>query len=110
MPTEATRELVPAEHMPELGQTSSEIEPLTESVESEPTADEPPVEQPAADDSPTDRPPSDRREQARALREAGWSNKRIARHLGVHPSTVGRWFTVAHPTTETESDTTGDEP
>lgn len=34
-----------------------------------------------------------RRERARELRAAGWSNKRIARELGVHPSTVGRWFT-----------------
>lgn len=25
-------------------------------------------------------------------KEQGWSNKQIARHLGVHPSTVGRWF------------------
>ena len=25
----------------------------------------------------------------------GRSNKQIARHLGVHPSTVGRWFTPA---------------
>ncbi|MCK3771069.1 DUF2637 domain-containing protein [Microbacterium aerolatum] len=33
------------------------------------------------------------REAAVLLREAeGWSNKQIARHLGVHPSTVGRWF------------------
>lgn len=29
---------------------------------------------------------------AMALREEGWSNKRIARELSVHPSTVGRWF------------------
>ncbi len=35
----------------------------------------------------------DRRGEAALLREeAGWSNKQIARHLGVHPSTVGRWF------------------
>jgi len=39
---------------------------------------------------------SDRRERAAKLREQGWSNKRIARELGVHPSTVGRWFTPAH--------------
>lgn len=33
------------------------------------------------------------RELAVQLRdEEGWSNKAIARHLGVHPSTVGRWF------------------
>ncbi|NLU83009.1 DUF2637 domain-containing protein [Rhodococcus sp. HNM0569] len=37
-----------------------------------------------------------RREVASELRGQGWSNKRIARHLGVHPSTVGRWFTSAH--------------
>ncbi len=39
---------------------------------------------------------SDRRERAARLCEQGWSNKRIARELGVHPSTVGRWFTPAH--------------
>lgn len=33
------------------------------------------------------------REAAVLLREEqGWSNKQIARYLGVHPSTVGRWF------------------
>lgn len=34
----------------------------------------------------------DRREVAAELREAGWSNKVIAARVGVHPSTVGRWF------------------
>ncbi|MFV0432957.1 MAG: DUF2637 domain-containing protein [Leucobacter sp.] len=29
---------------------------------------------------------------AEVLRAEGWSNKKIARHLGVHASTVGRWF------------------
>ncbi|MGA4508292.1 DUF2637 domain-containing protein [Propionibacteriaceae bacterium G1746] len=33
-----------------------------------------------------------RRERAARLRAAGWSNKRIARELDVHPSTVGRWL------------------
>ncbi|WP_449281543.1 DUF2637 domain-containing protein [Leucobacter sp.] len=36
------------------------------------------------------------REVAGALRAGGWSNKKIARYLEVHPSTVGRWF--AHDT------------
>lgn len=34
----------------------------------------------------------DRRALAAQLRERGWSNKRIARELDVHPSTVGRWL------------------
>ena len=34
----------------------------------------------------------DRRALAAELRERGWSNKRIARELDVHPSTVGRWL------------------
>lgn len=47
-----------------------------------------------------------RREVAAELRGQGWSNKRIARHLGVHPSTVGRWFTAAHlPDDTTLNDT-----
>lgn len=36
--------------------------------------------------------PVGRRGVAARLREEGWSNKQIARHLGVAPSTVGRWF------------------
>lgn len=45
----------------------------------------------------------DRRALGWELREAGWSNKRIARELGVHPSTVGRWFAVAHLTDTTDT-------
>ena len=45
-----------------------------------------------------------RRERAAGLRSEGWSNKRIAAELGVHPSTVGRWLTS--PTTRSsEPDT-----
>ena len=52
----------------------------------------------------------DRRALGWELREAGWSNKRIARELGVHPSTVGRWFAVAHlADTDDTSDDTSDE-
>ena len=38
----------------------------------------------------------DRQVRAGVLRKAGWSNKRIARELEVHPSTVGRWFARAY--------------
>ncbi|MDQ4113834.1 MAG: DUF2637 domain-containing protein [Actinomycetota bacterium] len=45
------------------------------------------------------------RELAARLRDAeGWSNKAIARHLGVHPSTVGRWFARPELTGTAESD------
>ncbi len=50
----------------------------------------------------------DRRVRAAGLRESGWSNKKIARSLDVHPSTVGRWFADAHHLDEPEQ--TGSEP
>lgn len=40
----------------------------------------------------------ERRTVAAGLRGQGWSNKRIAQHFGVHPSTVGRW--LPQPPTE----------
>lgn len=39
---------------------------------------------------------ADRRAVAAGLRDAGWSNKKIAAAVRVHPSTVGRWFPGAH--------------
>ncbi|WP_447949593.1 DUF2637 domain-containing protein [Microbacterium aurum] len=53
------------------------------------------------------RPSSSGRVTAAALRAEGWSNKKIARHLGVHPSTVGRWFTnqTAHEPEATQTET-----
>ncbi|MCM1014399.1 DUF2637 domain-containing protein [Brevibacterium sp. XM4083] len=44
---------------------------------------------------------SDRRVRAMELRGLGWSNKQIAREVGVHPSTVGRWFTAPTGAIET---------
>ena len=37
-------------------------------------------------------PTASGRSDASSLRALGWSNSAIAKHLGVHPSTVGRWF------------------
>jgi len=48
------------------------------------------------DEAPAE-PPVDRRAYAASRRSAGWSNRRIARELGVHPATVGRWFTASAP-------------
>ena len=62
------------------------------SVASEPLADERELSL-ASDETPGR---SDRRARAAALRAAGWSNKRIAREVQVHPATVGRWFAAAH--------------
>ncbi len=45
-----------------------------------------------ADEADREPEPAGRRVVAARLREEGWSNKKIARHLGVAPSTVGRWF------------------
>lgn len=53
-------------------------------------------------------PLADRRARGWELREAGWSNRRIARELGVHASTVGRWFAGAYPSDVTTTDTTPD--
>ncbi|HMR12111.1 MAG TPA: DUF2637 domain-containing protein [Arachnia sp.] len=56
----------------------------------------------SADGARTDAPDTpaaaalNRRDRAAGLRRVGWSNKRIARELGVHPSTVGRWFAGVH--------------
>lgn len=51
------------------------------------------------------RTPRAARAEADRLHATGWTNRRIATHLGVHPSTVGRWLhtaedadaSVAHP-------------
>ncbi|MEZ5125986.1 MAG: DUF2637 domain-containing protein [Thermoleophilia bacterium] len=51
---------------------------------------------------------ADRRAVAAELREQDWSNKAIARHLGVHPSTVGRWLPRAHQSDE--ADPSGSQP
>lgn len=44
--------------------------------------------------------PVDRRGRAARLHDLGWSNKQIARQLGVHPSTIGRWLTASRPSSD----------
>ncbi|MFX4273325.1 DUF2637 domain-containing protein [Pseudarthrobacter sp. J1738] len=69
---------------------------LVAPVASTPIKKLPTVESAAPDDG------GDRREQAAELRAEGWSNKKIARELGVHPSTVGRWLPTPEPKQETD--------
>jgi hypothetical protein len=55
--------------------------------------------------------PVDRRGRAARLHDLGWSNKQIARQLGVHPSTIGRWLTASQPSGDalpTDDTTPGD--
>lgn len=59
-----------------------------ESVPSEPVA----PELSEVDVPPVVEASTGRRERAARLRGEGWSNKQIARDMGVHPSTVGRWL------------------
>ena len=63
-------------------------QPSTPAVERAPE----PVESAEEAAEPEALEPAGRRGVAARLRDEGWSNKRIARHLGVAPSTVGRWF------------------
>lgn len=84
-------------------------EPATRPREEDMTVSAMPDEAPTADVPAAQEvevsvvPASERRAEAALLREVeGWSNKQIARHLGVHPSTVGRWFTP--PSSETKEE------
>ena len=68
---------------------------LVRSRPSEPTqqvAPEPAVDIPPRFTAEPEPEPAGRRLVAARLRAEGWSNKAIARHLQVAPSTVGRWF------------------
>src|SRR5699024_7498752 len=66
--------------------------PATDSIPAVPTRPAPAQDARPAPVSRAAGSVPDRRARAAALREAGWSNKQIARELGVHASTVGRWF------------------
>lgn len=73
-------------------ETAGEVPPATATVPGiEPAPAAPPPATPGPVEAGEDAG-SDRRAQAPQLREREWSNKAIARHLGVHPSTVGRWL------------------
>ncbi|BEH01845.1 hypothetical protein brsh051_11260 [Brooklawnia propionicigenes] len=78
--------------------TRSTPNPATATAEPEP---KPEAESEAVAVDAVEGEPPGRRERAVQLREVGWSNKAIADELGVHPSTVGRWF--APPVEESET-------
>lgn len=102
----------------ELPLTSSTVADLLQPALASPTAADPPAESsPAAAEprpidgsSPIPTPPrrgksagSGRKAEAARLWEAGWSNKAIAAHLHVHPSTIGRWRTRQTTTASPDS-------
>lgn len=85
--------------------TRTETDVPAPAASDEPAPVEPPATEKSAVPAPLEPVPAEakaprpgmeagvgRRERAARLREAGWSNKQIARELDVHPSTVGRWF------------------
>lgn len=74
------------------GQAVAQIAPTRPAADPGPA---PQVGVPAPDEQ-------DRRAVAFGLRDQEWSNKAIARHLGVHPSTVGRWFAAVPATPDTD--------
>lgn len=67
---------------------ANELEPANGPEPARAGADAPETEEPA----PSVVAGAGVRERAARLRAEGWSNKQIARELGVHPSTVGRWL------------------
>lgn len=44
----------------------------------------------------------ERQRTAAERRRAGWTNRQIAAHMGVHPSTIGRWLAEAKDETESQ--------
>lgn len=63
------------------------------------------AETPSAEPDPPTLAGAGRRERAAVLRGRGWSNKAIARELGVHASTVGRWFPRTDPAPAADQET-----
>ena len=72
---------------------------LTRNVDAA-TPPEPDGPTPAPAAPPSEANAVDQRAEAEQLRLDGMSNRAIARHLGVHPSTVGRWLAPIDSTPE----------
>ncbi len=84
-------------HVAALAETSAEsVSSALEAVPASPAV----AELRSSPHNPEPLDPAERRALGWELRKNGWSNKRIARELSVHPSTVGRWFTPAYLTTD----------
>ncbi|WP_019482630.1 DUF2637 domain-containing protein [Arthrobacter sp. TB 23] len=102
-PLPATDGLRSAEQLAEL--SAGPAESRTSALATPPNAGASVEASPAIDAAPrphTVAASTSRRAHARELRDRGWSNTRIARELGVHASTVGRWFASAHLSDNTE--------
>lgn len=99
VPAEESTEIAEERELPVSSAVASATFPLPSIIDARPTVPEPPRAGPEG------------RGVAEALRAEGWSNKKIARHLGVHASTVGRWFTPDQPALANEVfEPTGNDP
>lgn len=89
----STRPRTVAEPIPALANPTPSVDAEADEVDASTAEPVESVEPALGPPAGVPEPETDRRaEAARMRREHGWSNKRIAKALDVHPSTIGRWL------------------